>query len=1821
MKYVNLRTYTTASDKFGIFNIDAAIQKINDNPEEYSKSFAITEYLNMFSFIDFYKQVKGVDGFNPIFGVELDIASLKNNNIERQEYELFPNLFIAKNESGYQNLCKLQTLFYKSKKKDRIFQEDFFNENKKDLLNDVYILSGGSRGFIFNKFKLYLNEKDENNKKLYLNEINSNILFWKEQTNNNFFIEIQRDGTQYENEFIKFIIPLSIELGVPVVATNNTFFTNKEDYGTHELFMAHKNDYKVSNSHNAPINVTPENYLKSNSEMSELFKDVPVALENSVFISESCDLSFKLKSGKYYLPTIDSPNPSENVNEFFARLSKEGMDEILIGFLDTYCHKSAILPNNDYFRKFQEWIDLDLDLDSMTAPQKLAMIEKTNLYQEYLNRLNYEIDTICEMKFPSYFLVVSDFIKWSKSMDIPIGPGRGSGAGSLVAYALQITALDPLQFNLLFERFLNPERVSMPDFDIDFCSSNRSRVIDYVKRKYNKNNDIYVAQIMNVSTYKLKSSIEMAAKSYGIRINHPMIEGIKKLVEHAIHSENEEAEFDDEVYIDDSDNDVSSQNKFIQQFMNNSSFSLRYQSSIIFRKIIDLASQYYGNMRSVSKHAAGLVISSDPLDKVLPLISIDGNDVTQLNKDNSEALGVIKFDFLALENLTIIRNALTAINKDRKKSELSAITMEDLNKINIYDPNVYESIFQKGNTDNVFQFASTGMKKMLISYKPECFEDLIALVSLYRPGPMDIIPDYIETKHGIKEVQDIAPSCPEVSNILKETYGFIVYQEQVMSIARTYAGYSLGGADLLRRAMGKKDAEEMTRQRDLFVEGCLKRMNSNILSSDEIQNLTNEANKLFDFMESFASYGFNKSHAAAYAMVSFQTAYLKHYYPNEYFLAILNSQVKATSQNKEQKILSSIYDAKNNGVEILPIDLNQSDEVFILNGTKQLVSPFKLIKGFPSETAKKIVSTRKQMINNGYDEERCFYNAIDFSQKMFKADSNITESAFKLLAEAGVFKTLDKEHGINYLIHNAANIISYSKNNNVNIKSNILQNLKMSLIKPAFKQKTTDLKLENISYMNTETPNEEIKYISDRFGFVIQEDKIKRFFNFEKMSAEKIFKDGDFNFQNITSSMKEIKDDLISQIYSASERADNEDKPLSEIVKMIKGNYIINGGLLYFDFSYKNEVKAIQFATEHGIYTTNVHDKNFLEANLDCFQNYYFMVKVGLAENYNFQDENAQPIYKINIQDIYKQENIFEQIVENATLKINDDSKSIEEKKEFILQILDAHKLDEKEAPSRAYTSVDLYGEQIDIVIDDKLKRDFLKNEIYIDLEFKENILNNKNKLETTFLSGNLTKTLSLSDGLVMLKSNKFFKEFNQNAQIIRNLENDSNHLFHKPILLYGYIKDIKTYSNKISGFTLVDEKGVENEIKLKKFFESPTNKYPKIIENQPCFIKVSSYYFDKQDKILHNFHDVYYEDTLKKMNLLHSNYVINTDKIKEFIPLIEKYDANNINDGDKTFIMKYSSKNGEKVFIIDKTSTLKYSPELVEDLKDICDAKPIFNFNLPSITADSLHPVYETNTNYEKTLVSYEYFNSKDNDLYYLNKLFYIDSIKHVKNKLTDLCLSTVYVNESLADLYQNDNKNFMICGFMDSFKVNAKKTNCTIDISDEYGSTSLFLSINKNQSINIDDYKDINEPLFFKVNVHNFPQSNSYAKYVNEIYTIDDMIKILALKVHLKMPLDNYNRLEEIIHEHNSKFNNTLNLHKVPFKIVDLERKSEGDSRTSIMGYVDLSLLKKIEQEFNITNECVRVDYNNNGNKFPVSLFPQRKDNKVEKPRVQYK
>ena len=868
--FVHLQCQSEYSVKNSLIRVSKLIESVK---EAGMSSVALTDDMSLFSAVKFYQKATK-EGIKPIIGSKLSVTF---------EFGTYEVLLLCQNHKGYLNLSELISKAYLGEQGISIAtinEEQLISHNEGLIMIAPLVTSDISKLFLSGKLEI-AEEKAKS---------------WESVFNSRYYMAVQRTDRPFDESLLNQTIELGLKINIPVVATNDVQFLKKEDYEAHEARICISEGGLLDDARRLK-HFSKAQYLKTPSEMSELFSDFPNILINTLELSKRCNLHFELFE-KNYLPVFPTPE-GKSISEFFNEESMLGLKERL----------KDIKVNEEI----------------------------------YFDRLNFELSVILEMDYPGYFLIVSDFIRWAKENGIPVGPGRGSGAGSLVAWALSITNVDPIEHDLLFERFLNPERISMPDFDIDFCTDRRDEVIAYVASKYGSDK---VSQIITYGTMAAKGVV----RDVGRVLGHPygFSDQISKMIPNELKITLEKA-------LEDS-----------------SELKARYDSEESVSTLIDLSQDLEGLIRNVGTHAGGVVIAPSKISDFCPIYKgADESDVivSQFDKDDVEAVGLVKFDFLGLSNLTIIDKAVKIIAKNKLSEGLI-----DIDKLALDDPKVYK-LLQDCDTTGVFQLESDGMRGYLKKLKADCFEDIVAMLALYRPGPLEsgMVDDYIQVKHGAR----VRYPHKILEEILKPTNGVFIYQEQVMKSAQIMAGYSLGGADILRRAMGKKKAEEMAEQREVFVKGAAKKN----IEKDK-------ANEIFDLIDKFSGYGFNKSHSVAYAYISYQTAWLKAHFPAPYMSAVLSSAMDDTD-----RVAFTVGESKKKGIIFIAPDINQSEYEFSIKDNMTIVYGLGAIKGVGEALVREIVIER---IKNGD-----FLDIFDFCLRIEKKFLN--RRALEALIYAGAF--------------------------------------------------------------------------------------------------------------------------------------------------------------------------------------------------------------------------------------------------------------------------------------------------------------------------------------------------------------------------------------------------------------------------------------------------------------------------------------------------------------------------------------------------------------------------------------------------------------------------------------------------------------------------------------------------------------------------------------------------------------------------------------------------------------------------------------------------
>ncbi|GJB18824.1 DNA-directed DNA polymerase [Aeromonas caviae] len=865
-RFIHLRVHSDFSMVDGLQKIGPIVSAAAANN---MPALALTDQMNMCGLVRFYGSAHG-KGIKPLVGADFWVQS---DELGDEQFRL---TLLAMDNDGYQNITLLISRGYqRGHVQGRpVIDKAWLGEHAKGVI----VLSGGREGDV-GKFLLKGNRQ----------MVEHCLAFYQTHFPDAYYLELLRTGRPDEEVYLHMAVAIATEFELPVVATNEVVFLTADDFDAHEIRVAIHDGYTLMDKRR-PRRYSPQQYLRSQEEMSELFADIPEALENTVEIAKRCNVTVRL--GEYFLPNF--PTGDMTTEDFLVMKSKEGLEERL----------------------------------EFLFPDPAVRAERRPEYDE---RLDIELKVINQMGFPGYFLIVMEFIQWSKDNGIPVGPGRGSGAGSLVAYALKITDLDPLEFDLLFERFLNPERVSMPDFDVDFCMDRRDEVIDHVSEMYGRE---AVSQIITFGSMAAKAVVRDVGRVLGHA--YGFVDRISKLIP--------------------PDPGMT----LAKAFEAEPKLPELYEQDEEVKDLIDMARRLEGVVRNAGKHAGGVVIAPTKITDFAPLYCDDEghHPVTQFDKNDVEYAGLVKFDFLGLRTLTIIDWALGMINPRLAKEGKPPV---DIAAIPIDDKKSF-ALLQRFETTAVFQLESRGMKDLIKRLQPDCFEDMIALVALFRPGPLQsgMVDNFIERKHGKEAISypDEKWQHESLKPILEPTYGIILYQEQVMQIAQTLAGYTLGGADMLRRAMGKKKPEEMAKQRAGFEEGAVKNGVDGEL-----------AMKIFDLVEKFAGYGFNKSHSAAYALVSYQTLWLKTHFPAEFMAAVMTADMDNTD-----KIVTLVDECQRMGLTVIPPDVNTGRYRFSVNEDGHIVYGIGAVKGVGEGPIEAILDAR--------DRDGPFRDLFDFCNRV-----------------------------------------------------------------------------------------------------------------------------------------------------------------------------------------------------------------------------------------------------------------------------------------------------------------------------------------------------------------------------------------------------------------------------------------------------------------------------------------------------------------------------------------------------------------------------------------------------------------------------------------------------------------------------------------------------------------------------------------------------------------------------------------------------------------------------------------------------------------------
>ncbi|MEC8148400.1 MAG: DNA polymerase III subunit alpha [Pseudomonadota bacterium] len=884
--YIHLNVHTEYSIADGIIKIPQLVERCK---KQNFSAVAVTDLNNLFSAIKFNREAKKA-GIKPIIGSEVTIMPSDTNLLP------FNVIFLCKNKFGYKNLCEILTLC-QQRKEDQVGVTE--TEISRSIMEGIIVISGDQFGDIGQAIL----KKDMEFAKKRLN-------WWESLVGDNFFCQISKLNKSDELQYLNGLAELSKSTPIRPIATNQVRFLEKKEFIVHEARVCIQQGVTLEDSRRIKSHCE-EQFFCTESQMKKKFRGLEVALINSVKVATKCNFDFEEKVNLLPLFPISS-----NINEA------------------------------DFLRE-QALEGLNLRLKDITEDNEEGKQRRLDSYKE---RMEQELKVIVEMGFSGYFLIVADFIKWAKEQRIPVGPGRGSGAGSLVAYLLSITELDPLRYDLLFERFLNPERISMPDFDIDFCMDRRDEVIDYVGKRYGADR---VAQIITFGKMAAKAVIRDVGRVLGLP--YPQVDQVAKLVP----------------------NDIGIT---LSGVLNNkqSDLSIRCKEDADIKNLLGLALKLEGTVRNAGKHAGGLVIAPEPLVNYMPLYSDKDTDgmLTQFDMGDVEAIGLVKFDLLGLRTLTIVDWAVDSIKSMGKGRDLN-----DINRITLNDSKTYKTI-RDGKTTSIFQLESRGMRELISRLKPDKFEDLVALVALFRPGPLDsgMVDDFIAVKLG----RPAKYLHPNLERSLKSTYGVILYQEQVMEIARSLSGYTLGSADILRRAMGKKKPEEMASQRTTFVSGAVARNIPEKIALD-----------IFALIEKFAGYGFNKSHSAAYALIAYQTAWLKSNYPSSFMASVLSSDMDNTD-----KVVLNIRECNRLEIEVLPPDINKSDFKFRAINDSQIRYGMGAIKGLGRNMIEAIINERTK---------KDFVSASEICQRV--TSQKLNKRIFEIIVKSGLLDSFGLERG------------------------------------------------------------------------------------------------------------------------------------------------------------------------------------------------------------------------------------------------------------------------------------------------------------------------------------------------------------------------------------------------------------------------------------------------------------------------------------------------------------------------------------------------------------------------------------------------------------------------------------------------------------------------------------------------------------------------------------------------------------------------------------------------------------------------------------------
>ena len=967
MSFVHLHTHT----QYSLLEATCKIEDIVDLAIKYEMpAIAFTDYGNMFGAIESYFACRK-KGIRPILGLEAFVTDNRLVKGEKTSHKMSDRqiVLLAKNFKGYQQLCQINT---KGQQEGFYYRPRIDMEVLKEFSEHLICLTGGLKGVVPLKFI-------DQGSDVALAEIRS----LKEIYKDNFFLEMQRTGNSSQWDKInEFLLKVSKELNIPVVATNDVHFIHKEDAIARDVLDCIRTNTTLHEASNHKT-ISDEYYFKSPEEMQKLFADIPEAISNTLEIAKKCQIEFQLKDEKgqpiYHLPGYPTQEGRGLLEEITVQ-AKQGLET-------RFAESTPTISNKD----------------------------------KYYDRLNHELEIIHSMGFSGYFLIVQDFIKWAKTQQIPVGPGRGSGAGSLVAYSLMITDLDPVKYHLIFERFLNPERISMPDFDIDFCQYRRQEVIEYVTQKYGKAS---VSQIITFGRLQARAAVRDVGRVLGMTFAE--VDVIAKLIPDTLGITLDVA---------------IEQEPRLRELMDSDPKAMQ---------VLELARKIEGLNRHASIHAAGVVISDQPLVQLAPLYrGKEGENVIQFDMKSAEKIGLIKFDFLGLRTLTHIDKTIKLISSNRQK-DIS------LNEISLSDKGIYE-LMSQGDTSGIFQFESTGITSLICKFNPKSFEDITAINALYRPGPMQMLDEFISRKHGRSKINYL---FKELEPILKETYGIIVYQEQVQLIAAKIANYSLGEADILRRAMGKKKPEEMAQQKARFLKGAIEVNKYN----------SKKAEELFLLMAKFAEYGFNKSHAAAYCVLAAQTAWLKFHYPHEFYTALLSVEMPYP-----KKLVKYVRDVKSKGLDLKPPHVNFSDYEFSIQ-KEHIFFGLGAIKGVGKGVVEYIISARSKEL---FKDIKDFFSRVD--------SKVLNKKTIECLIQAGALDNLGASRS--QIWHSYEKIIRLSEEDRKDqeigqislFKTSNQSDFVLPETEPWSQQECLKREKEVLGFFLSDHPLNSIQYLLDKF--------------------------------------------------------------------------------------------------------------------------------------------------------------------------------------------------------------------------------------------------------------------------------------------------------------------------------------------------------------------------------------------------------------------------------------------------------------------------------------------------------------------------------------------------------------------------------------------------------------------------------------------------------------------------------------------------------------------------------------------------------------------